>query len=483
MSEHFTISETHNEQLQRNYSVVIAADYIEQHVDKELKKIGKKAKIPGFRPGKVPLDVLRQRHKQSVLGDVINATVDEAVNAAFKQHDVAPALQPDVKIESYEDGQDMTLSVSLEIMPESPEIDFSSITIEKPVIPVSDEDVDNSLTRMAQTKRKTEDKAADVQAENGDIVVIDFTGYLNGELFEGGAGKEFSLELGSNQFIPGFEEQLVGVKAGDTIDVNVAFPEAYHSEELAGKETRFEVVVHKVQQVQIPEMNDELAKEFGQDSLDGLKTFVREQLAKEYEGMTRNYLKKQLFDALEAKCDFTIPQKMQELEFDSIWKQATEEAKRDGREETDIESEKDDYQAIAKRRVQLGILLSQTAGRNNIEVNQQDIQSALLQQARMYPGQEHKVIEFFQKNPDQMRELRGPILEEKAVDFILDKVTFEETEKTLDEVTKMETDNAASATSDKKTAEKSSAPKKKAASSDETSQDESTKSSKEKESA
>ncbi len=474
MAQSFKIKETENKGLKRAYDVVVTADYIEGKMDAELKRIGTQVKIQGFRPGKVPMSVLKQRYKKNALGEVLQQSVDDALRETMKKHELVPALQPDVKIEDYKEDKDLQISVNLEIMPQAPEVDFTSVTIEKPKADISDEEVDKSLKRLAESKRDTKDRAKTAKAKEGDIVVIDFKGFIGKEAFEGGEGKEFSLELGSNQFIPGFEEQLIGAKAGDKTDVNVPFPKDYHAEALAGKEARFEVTVHKVQELIAAELNDELAKGFGEESLESLRKGIREMLEGEHEKMVRSYLKKELFDRLEEKCEFDVPQGMLDLEFKSIWGQAVQEAEQRGEKEADIEDQREEYENIAKRRVQLGILLSQTAGRNKLEVSQQDVQSAIITQARQYPGQEQQVIEFFQKNPQQVQELRGPILEEKAVDFILEKVTVKDSKKTIQEIAeedakaqaapkkKPAAKKAASKDTEKKPAAKKAAPKAKA---------------------
>lgn len=462
MAQAFKIKETENSGLKRAYDVVVAADYIEGKIDAELQRIGKTVKIQGFRPGKVPMSVLKQRYKKNALGEVLQQSVDDALQETMKEQKVVPALQPDVKIEDYKEDADLKLSVNLEIMPESPELDFSKVTIEKPKVDITDEEVDKSLARLAESKRDTKDRAKTAKAKEGDIVVMDFKGFVGDEAFEGGEGKEFSLELGSGQFIPGFEDQLVGVKAGDKKDVNVTFPEEYHAEALKGKDARFEVVVHKVQEIVAAELDDEMAKSFGEESLESLRKSIRTMLEAEHEKMVRSHLKKALFDDLEEKCEFDVPAGMLDLEFKSIWQQAIQEAQQRGEEEKDIEGQREEFENIAKRRVQLGILLSQTAGRNKLEVNQQDVQSAIIEQARMYPGQEQQVIEFFQKNPQQVQELRGPILEEKAVDFILEQVTVKESKKTIQEIAEEEMQ---AAKADKPAAKKA-APKKAAAKKD-----------------
>ncbi|MBY0354542.1 MAG: trigger factor [Rickettsiales bacterium] len=470
MAQALQIKETENKGLKRAFEIVVPAGEIQKEVGRQLQEVSRNAKIPGFRPGKIPEKVLRQRYGQSVMGDVINKAVNSATQDVLEKHKLTPALQPDVKITKFEDGGDLCFDMNFEIMPDAPVLELSSIEIEKPVSDIENEKIDEALQRIAQNNKDFEDKPEAAKAVIGDSVRIDFKGFIGDEAFEGGEGHDFRLELGSGQFIPGFEEQLVGAKAGDDVTVNVAFPKDYHAEELKGKKTRFEVKVHAVQSPVAPAMDDAFAKSLGMESLDKLKDAVREQIQRDYDTLARNRMKKHLFDALDKKCKFDVPHGMFKLEFDSIWTQV-EQAKTQGDPAVKDKSDDDlkkEYEAIADRRVRLGIYLSQTAGRNNLQVDRTDLSKAVMEQARMYPGQQNQIIEFYQKNPEQLAELRGPILEEKSVDFILTQVKLIEKKMTLDAL--MDEQNSESFTDtpsdedgdkDKKAASKKTATKKK----------------------
>lgn len=431
--------------LSHHFSVTVAADELETHIEQELQSIGKKVKIPGFRPGKVPMNVLRQRYSKDVMGDVLERAVNHATREVIESKKLRPALQPDVKVTTYEEGKDLAFDITFDVMPEVPEVNFDKIEVAKYVFDVPQDEIDEALARLAKSRRHTH--AKDGKAELGDVVTIDFLGKLDGKPFSGGAAKGFQLELGSGQFIPGFEEQLVGVKKGDTADVNVNFPEAYHSADLAGKPAVFEITVHDVSHFHVPDVNDKLASELGFEDLKALTAAVSEQISTDYERAARGKAKKELFDALDKSLKFEIPSKMLTLEFDSVWAQV-EQAKKSGDPQVKDKSEdalKKEYQAIAERRVRLGILLSELGRKHNIAISREELSAAVMQQARMYPGQEEKVFEFFRKNPQQVDELKGPILEEKAVDFILEKVKRKETKVTIAELFEEEDEDAGDA--------------------------------------
>lgn len=420
--------------LSHQFSVVVEAAELEKHVEEELQSIGKKVKIPGFRPGKVPMNVLRQRYSKDVMGDVLERAVNHATREVIDGKKLRPALQPDVKVTTYEEGKDLAFDISFDVMPEIPELNYDKIEVANYVFDVPEEEITEALARLAKSRRHTHSK--DGKAEMGDVVTIDFLGKLDGKPFSGGAAKGFQLELGSGQFIPGFEEQLVGMKKGDEGEVKVSFPEAYHSADLAGKPAVFEITVHEVAHFHVPDVNDKLAGELGFETLDALKKAVSEQISSDYERAARGKAKKELFDALDNTLKFEIPAKMVKLEFDSVWAQV-EQAKKSG--DPQVKDKKDDelkkeYEAIAERRVRLGILLSELGRKNSIQISREELSAAVMQQARMYPGQEEKVFEFFRKNPQQVDELKGPILEEKAVDFILEKVKRKDTKVTVAEL-------------------------------------------------
>lgn len=434
------INELKNEGLSREYTVTVPAGDIDERVDNRLKEVGSNVRIPGFRPGKVPLKVLRQRFKKSVLGEVLEATVNESSQEVLRQNDLRPAMQPNIEIESFDEDGDLIYKMGVECMPEIQEMDFSKIELTKQKAKVDDKEVNEALERIATDFRKTEPAEEGYKAQDGDVAVIDFKGSIDGEEFQGGAGEGHHLELGKGQFIPGFEEQLVGVKAGDSLDVKVTFPEEYHAEELAGKEAVFAVDVKEVRQYTDQDIDDEFAKSLGLEDLETLKNQVRERLEQDYDQMARSHVKRELLDALHEGHDFDVPEGMVTQEFDQIWQQF-EQARDNGQldEEEAGKSEEDlkaEYEDIAKRRVMLGLLLSEVGNKNNIQVSQEDLNRAMVQEAQKYPGQEAQVLEFYRNKPEALANLQAPIFEDKVVDFLLELATVTEKEVSVEELMK-----------------------------------------------
>ena len=430
------IKEVENKGLKRAYDVVIKAAELEKQIEAELREVGKKVKMPGFRPGKIPTNVLKQRYGKSVMGDVLQRSADDATRTILKEKKITPALAPDVKITEYEEGGDLALSITLELMPEVPDVKLEGIKIERPTFEIDDEEMSRALEVMAQRQRNLKEKPKSAKAESGDVVQIDFKGFIGKEAFEGGEAKGYHLELGSGQFIPGFEEQLIGTKAGDSLDVKVPFPKDYHKQELAGKEARFEVTVHLVKTPEIPAIDEAFAQSVGFEKLDELKGILKKQLESDYGTLVRNKMKKQLFDQLEEVCAFDIPEKMVELEFESIWQQHEQSLRYGEKAELPEDEQKAEYRAIAQRRVRLGIFLSHVAKKNNIQVSREELSEAVQRQASMYPGQERKIFEFYRDHPEHVNELRGPILEEKAVDVIFTQIAIADKPSTVAELLK-----------------------------------------------
>lgn len=437
------IKETAKQGLKREYSVVVPAADVTLQTETQLKEIGKTVKISGFRPGHVPVSILKQRYGKSILGEVLEKTVSEASRKVVVENKLRPAVQPDIKIKSFAEGKDLEFDMTVEVFPELPEIDLTKIAVTKPVFDISEKDQQEALERLAERNKTHAPKKDGTKAEKGDVVKIDFKGLRDGVAFEGGSAEGFSLELGSGQFIPGFEEQLIGVKKGDATEVKVTFPEAYHNADLAGQPAVFEVTVHDVLVGETPAVDDEFAKTLGFEGLDALKTSLKEHLSKDYDQYARNRMKKELFDALEDVCEFDIPPSMLEAEFQAIWqklKQAQKEGDPSvvGRDDADLEAE---YRGIAERRVRLGVYLAELGRASKVEVTQQELMKAVVEQARMFPGQEAKVVEFYQKNPSRIEELRGPIFEEKVVDFILGQVKLTEKQVSLEELVNLDSED------------------------------------------
>ncbi|PZP85194.1 MAG: trigger factor, partial [Azospirillum brasilense] len=418
--------------LTHNFHVIVPAKDVEAEMEVELQSLSAKVKMPGFRPGKVPMDMMKKKYGRDVLGDVLQSSINKATKEVIDQNKLRPAMQPDIKIVSFEEGQDLSFDISVDVLPELPAVDYSKLTVDEYTFEVPESETNESLERLAKSRRHPHKK--DGAADNGDVVKIDFLGKRDGVPFAGGEGKGFQLELGSNQFIPGFEEQLIGLKAGDTKTIEVKFPEQYHSADLAGQPATFDVTVHEVSYLHTPDVSDKMAEGLGFENLEALKKAINSQLGAEFERAARTKSKKQLFDLLDKEVKLELPEKMQKAEFESIWKQV-EEAKKAGDPELKDKSEaelKKEYEAIATRRVKLGILLSEVGRANNLQITREELSAAVMEQARMYPGQEEKVFEFYRKNPQGIDELRGPILEEKAVDYLLGQVKRKQVPTTIE---------------------------------------------------
>jgi trigger factor len=441
------VTQLQSDGLKREFKVVIAASDIKSKISDRLQEIGKTVRLPGFRPGKVPMPILKQRYGQAVMGEVLERAVSDSSQQAMAQHGLRPAMTPKVEVTSpIEEDKDFEFTMAVELLPEVKPVDFATLDIERLKIETNDADVDKALERIAQQNRKTEKISEDRPAQKGDIVVIDFVGTLDGVAFPGGSAKGHQLELGSGQFIPGFEDQLAGAKAGEKRDVKVSFPEDYGSKDLAGKAAVFAVDVHEIHEAKQQPMSEELAKSIGFEGLEPLKKAVREQIERDYSQATRARLKRELLDKLAEKHDFAVPQGMVDLEFDAIWKNVEEERKR-GVDDPTIAGKSDDelkaeFRPIAERRVRLGLLLSEVGRINNIQVNQEEINRALLDQARRFPGQEKKVIEYFKSNPEALGQLRAPLFEDKVIDFIVELAKVKERGVSVEEFNKLNEEEA-----------------------------------------
>jgi len=434
------VNETSSEGLKRELSVIVDADAIEQKVNVRLVEVGGQVRLPGFRPGKVPMDILRKRFGQTVRDEVLEKTIEESTQTVLTDRDLKPAVMPNVDIVSSEEGKDLEFSIKLEVLPEIKPNDFAEIKLERHVVPIKDEDLDDALGRIAESNKVAEPLAEDTGAESGHVVVIDFVGRVDGEEFEGGSSNDFSLELGTGSFIEGFEEQLIGSKAGDRKDVSVKFPDAYHNADLAGKSAIFDVQVKELRQLVLPNIDDDLGKRLGLEDLEGLKTKTREQLEHDYSNLSRMRLKRELLDELSDNHDFEVPESMTDMEFQNIWRQL-EQAKEAGQleEEDKKKSEeqlREDYNAIATRRVRLGLLLSHVGQQNSLSVSPEDINRAIGAEAARYPGQEQAVVNYYQNNPQALESLKAPLLEDKVIDFVIELADVTDKEVSFEELVK-----------------------------------------------
>lgn len=416
--------------LEHSFAVVIPAAEFAQKQNEKLEEIRKEAKIQGFRPGQAPLSLIKTKYGNAVKGEVLDELVQTYTEKTLEENKIRPALRPKVEITKYEEGADIEFKIDVDALPEIKPVDFKTLTIEKITTKAAEKDIQNALDRMAGMRKTTEIVDEKRATQTGDVIVIDFEGTMNGEAFKGGTGKDYYLNLGSNTFIPGFEDQLTGKNVGETVDVDVTFPENYHAKDLAGKKALFKVNIKELRKYKEAQIDDEFAKTFGAESLDALKKMIEEELNKEYENVARIYTKRSLLDALAASHSFEVPQSMVDMEFDAIWKQF-EEAKKANQLDEDEKAKSEDelkkeYHDIAERRVRLGLLLAEVANEHNISLSQEDLTKAVMAEARRYPGQEKAVFEYYQKNRQALEGLKAPLFEEKVVDYILGLVQANE---------------------------------------------------------
>ncbi|MEL7042790.1 MAG: trigger factor [Pseudomonadota bacterium] len=421
--------------LSRSYKVSVPKADLQKRFDERIEEIRPQMNLKGFRPGKVPASHVKKMFGKDIMGEVVQALVQETSQKAIEDADVRPAGQPEMKMESDMEkvlagDEDLAYAMHLDVMPDFEPVDVSTLKITKPIAEIGDAEIDERLTQIADANPKFDKRAKTAKARKDDAVVIDFLGKIDGEPFEGGSAEGHTLVLGSNSFIPGFEDQLVGAKAGEEKDINVTFPEGYQAEHLAGKDAVFEVKVHEVRAPKTPEIDDEFAKGLGLEDLAKLKELVTDQIQNEFGSASRAKAKRNLLDQLDDKHDFDLPPKMVDQEFNQIWQQLQTEmdagrtADEDkGKSEDQL---KEEYRKIAERRVRLGLVLAEIGRVADVQITEQEVQQALIQEARNFPGQERQVIEFFQKDPNAMAQLRAPIYEDKVVDHILETAKVDE---------------------------------------------------------
>jgi trigger factor len=434
------VTEQAAEGLKRGFSVVVPAADIAAARDKRLTALSKDLRLPGFRPGKVPASVVKQRFGAAVMGEVLDEQVQSVARTVIEERGLRPAMQPKIDNLKFEEGSDLEFTIELEQLPEIPLPDFSGIELEKPVTKVGDEEITKAIEGIAARNRQMEDVTEERPAAEGDVVVTDFEGRLVDESaegglaepFQGGTGTDMPVEIGGAGFIPGFAEGLIGINVGETRDVRVTFPADYGAAELAGKEAVFKLTAKKLQKPATAQVDDDFAKKLGLADLAELKTRISESLQGEYDQLSRMNVKRKLLDALSAQASFDVPAGMVEAEFAQIWQRIEADMKAGKLDDEDKDKDEDtlksEYRAIAERRIRLGLLLSEIGRTNNIQVSNEELSNAMRQEAGRYPGQERQVLEFFQKNPQAIENLRAPLFEEKVVDFMLElaKVTEKE---------------------------------------------------------
>ncbi|MFC5068307.1 trigger factor [Flaviflagellibacter deserti] len=434
------VTQTLSEGLKREFRITVPATDLDSRVSERLNELKDKIRINGFRPGKVPAAHLKRMYGRSVFGEVLQQVMAEANQRIVEENKIKLAMQPkvsmpenDEEVESVVNGEaDLAYTVEVEVLPEIAVGDLKKIKIEKPVAEVPDSEINETLERLAEQNSEYEPKTGkSAKAANKDRVTIDFVGSIDGEKFDGGAGEDHPLVLGSGAFIPGFEDQLVGVKVGDEKVVKVSFPADYRATDLAGKDAEFAVTVKEVASPKSGAIDDELAKKLGMESLDKLKEAIREQTDKNYQQASRMKMKRALLDALDETHKFDLPPTLVEQEFANIWAQVEREIANGSAGDKSEDQLRTEYKAIAERRVRLGLLLAEIGEKNDIQVTNDEVTRAVVERARQFPGQEQMVWEYYQKTPEALAELRAPIYEEKVVDFIVElaKVTEKKVSK------------------------------------------------------
>ncbi|MBB5074465.1 trigger factor [Bartonella callosciuri] len=459
------VTETLNEGLKREIKIVVPARDLEEKLNERLDDVKGKIKLNGFRPGKVPAGYLRKMYGKSFMAEIINEIVSDSPRSVLVDRNERSAMQPQIEINEDDkilDGKaDFVFSLKYEVLPKFEIKSFEHIKIIREIAAIPEQEIDDQVKRILSSTRNYSLK--DGPSEEGDRVTIDYLGKLEGVPFEGGSDSGAQLILGSKQFIPGFEEQLVGIKAGDKTTISVKFPDNYSAAHLAGKDAEFDITVKAVSQPDELKIDDEAAQKVGLESLDRLREVVRGQIESQYGSMTRQKIKRQILDALDADYKFEIPEGLLEVEFNNIWAQINDDLKKAGRSFEDEgvteEQAREEYRVLAQRRVRLGLVLSEIGMNVGVQVSEDELKAAVFDQVRQYPGQEKEIMDFFRNTPEAVANLRAPIFEEKVIDHLLARIKVTDKEVTVEEL--MREDDEIDLTQ-KKSATKKSAVKEKA---------------------
>ncbi|MCW8844051.1 MAG: trigger factor [Rhodobacteraceae bacterium] len=434
------VTETLNEGLKRAYQMMLTAQQLDEKVNAKLAEAQPEIEMKGFRKGKVPMPLLKKQFGQRLLGEAMQEAIDEAMSAHFEASGERPAAQPKVEMkngEEWKEGDDVEVEMSYEALPDIPEVDLKSISLEKLVVKADEAGVEEALANLAETAQDFKARRKGSKAKDGDQVVMDFVGKVDGEAFEGGSAEDFPLVLGSNQFIPGFEEQLVGVKAEEEIDVTVTFPEDYQAEHLAGKEAVFSCTIKEVKEPVAAEINDELAQKFGAEDLAALKGQITERLEAEYAGAARAVMKRALLDELDKMVSFELPPSLVEAEAAQIAHQLWHDENPEVQDHNhDAIEPTDEHKTLAERRVRLGLLLAELGQKAEVEVTDAEMTQAIMNQARQYPGQEREFFEFVQQNAQMQQQMRAPIFEDKVIDYVFELAQVSDKEVSKDDLQK-----------------------------------------------
>ncbi len=429
------VKEIKVEGLERELKVTIPASFLNTQLDIKIEEIKDTVQLKGFRAGKVPASHIKKTYGNQLRRDIIQELGKTETEKIIKGRDEQPAMQPELKVEGEFEpiitgNADLVFGLIYEVLPEIKLMDFKKLDLDRNVADIGEKDVDDALSNLAKSRKSFKARAKTAVSKNGDQVNMDYAGSVGGVAFDGGTAEGADLELGSGTFIPGFEEQLIGKKSGDKVDVKVTFPEEYHSTELAGKEAVFKVVVHEVRAPKEADIDDDLAKSFGMENIKLLKEAVSKQISDDYGKLSRDILKRDLLDVLNAQHEFKLSKKMIKIEFDQIWHKFEHELKGQGKNIDELdepeETLREEYQGIAERRVRTGLVLAEVGRLNNIVVSEDEIKKAVMEQARQFPGKEQETIKYFQENPEALMQIRAPLFEEKAIDFIIEQANVNE---------------------------------------------------------
>ena len=432
------VTETLSEGLKRGFTIVVPETELVDKREKRLAELGKNMQIPGFRPGKVPMSMVRKRYGDAVAAEVVEGAVNDASDRLLAERNLRPAQQPKLEVTKPGQNSDLEFTLQLEVLPDITLPELTDITLQKPVAAVSEEAVAEALAKLTQQRQTFEAVEQPRPAAKGEQLTVDFIGRVDGEAFAGGTANDVGVVVAGDGFIPGFADQLEGLSPGETRTINVSFPADYNAKELAGKDATFEITAKSLSVVKVPVADDEFAKLVGLESLADLEKNISEQIGREYQQMSRLKLKRSLLDALAERAEFGVPESLVEAEFSEIWRQVQQE-KEAGRADPEDEAKdeatlKAEYQAIADRRVRLGLLVAEIGRVNNITVTDQDLQRAMFNEAMKYRDQAMQVLEFFKKNPQALDRFRGPIFEDKVVDYLLETVKLEEVSVTPEQL-------------------------------------------------
>ena len=430
------VTELSAEGLKHQFKIVVPASDLTSKIDERLAEMAKTAALPGFRPGKVPVSLLKKQYGQALFGEAVEAAVNTSTAKAIEDRGLKPALQPRVDLKQLEEGKDVEFEVVVEVLPEIGKLDFSGIELERLKAEVPAKDIDEALDRIAKANREQKPVDPPRPAQKGDAIKLDFVGSVDGVEFPGGTANDYTLELGSASFIPGFEDQLMGAEVGKAVDVKVTFPAEYGAPELAGKDAVFKCTIKEIQEFVDKPADDDLAKKNNFENLEAMRKAVGERIGQDYSQISRTMIKRQLLDKLAETHKFMVPEGLVEGEFNAIW-QRIEEAKKKGEKlEDDEEKMRKEYREIAERRVRLGLLLADIGRSNSIDVTPEELNQAVMREAMRYQGQERQVLEFFSKNAEAKDQLRAQIFEEKTVEFILELAKVSEKSVTPEELLK-----------------------------------------------